>query len=89
MVPLKGIQKAHPKMANNFVHQLTNPRHREGALWTGFGQVCKIYTYTPLPNLLLYHYYVSQLFRVKYFFNSPSLLMLHHLVLDSIRMILG
>ena len=89
MVPLKGIQKAHPRMAHSCVHQLVNLRHWERVLWAGFVQVCKIYTYAPLPRILLYHYGVSQPFRVKNLFNSPSLLKFHHLVLYSIRMFLG
>ena len=75
-------------MAHRRVHQLVNSRHRERVLWTGFVQVCKIYTYAPLPHLLLYHYSVSQPFKVKNFFNSPSMLKFHHLVLDSIKVFL-
>ena len=89
MVPLKSIQKTHPRMAHSCVHQLVNPRHRERVLWAGFVQVCKIYTYTPLSRLFLYHHSVSQPFRVKNLFNSPDLLKFHHLVLYSIRMLLG
>ena len=89
MVPLKGIQKAHSRMAYNCVHQLVNLRHRERVFWACFVQVCKIYTYTSLPRLLLYHHGVGQPFRVKNLFNSPSLLKFHHLVLYNIRMFLG
>ena len=73
-------------MTHSCIHQLVNLRHRERVLWVGFVQVCKIYTYTPLPHLLLYHYGISQPFRVKNLFNSLSLLKFHHLVLYSIRM---
>ena len=76
-------------MAHSCVHQLVNPRYRERVLWAVFVQVCKIYTYTLLPRLLLNHYGVSQPFRVKNLFNSPSLLKFHHIVLYSIRMLFG
>ena len=85
MVPLKGIKKTHPRMAHSYIHQLVNPRHRERVLWASFIQVYKVYTYSPNPSLLFYHYCISQPFRVENFFNSPSLLELHHLVLDNIK----
>ena len=88
MVPLEGIQKAYLRMAYRRVHYLINPRHREGVLWTSFVQVCEVYTHPPLPILLLYYHCISQLLRVENFLNSPSLLKLHHLVFDSVRMIL-
>ena len=46
-------------MAYCCVHQLVNPRHKEGVLWASFIQVYEIYTYVPLPSLLLYHYDIS------------------------------
>ena len=52
-------------MAHRRIHQLVNLRNRERILWASFVQVCKIYTYAPLPSLLLYHYSVSQPFMVK------------------------
>ena len=88
MVPLKGIEKTHPMMAHNCIHQLVDPRHRERVLWACFIQVCKVYIYAPFHSLLFYHYCISQPFKVEDFFNSPSLLELHHLVLDSIRVFL-
>ena len=47
----------------------------------------EVHTYPPLSILLLHHHSVSQPFRVKYFFNSLSLLKFHHLVFDNIIMI--
>ena len=88
MVPLKGIEKTHPRMAHSCIHQLVNSSHRERVLWAGFIQVCKVYTYSPFPSLLFYHYCISQPFKVEDFFNSPSLLELRHLVLDNIRVFL-
>ena len=32
MVPLKGIEKTHPRMAHSCIHQLVDPRHRERVL---------------------------------------------------------
>ena len=75
-------------MAYSCIHQLVNLRHKERVLWAGFVQVCKIYAYAPLPSLLLYHYGVSQPFRVKNLFNSPSLFKFHHFILDSIKVFL-
>ena len=88
MVPLKGIEKTHPRMAHSCIHQLVDSRHRERVLWAGFIQVCKVCTYAPFPSLHFYHYCISQPFRVEDFFNNPSLLELRHLVFDSIRVFL-
>ena len=52
-------------MAHCCVHQLVNPRYREMVLWAGIVQVCKIYAYAPLPSRLVYHYGVSQPFKIK------------------------
>ena len=52
-------------MAHHCVHQLVNLRHKERVLWAGFVQVCKIYTYAPLPSLRFYHYGISQPSKVK------------------------
>ena len=75
-------------MAYSCLNQLVNPRHGERVLWADFVQVCKIYAYALLPSLLFYHYGVNQPFKVKNFFNSPSLLKFQHLILDSIRVFL-
>ena len=88
MVPLKGIEKTHPRMAHSCIHQLVDSRHRERVLWAGFIQVCKVCTYAPFPSLHFYHYCISQPFRVEDFFNNPSLLELRHLVFDSIKVFL-
>ena len=85
MVPLKGIEKTHLRMVHRCIHQLIDPRHKERVLWASFIQVCKVYTYVPFPSLLFYHYCISQSFKVKDFFDNPSLLELRHLVLDNIR----
>ena len=84
MVPLKGIKKTHLRMTYSRVHQLVNPRHRERVLRASFVQIRKINTYAPLSSLLFYHYSVSQSFRVKNLFNSPSPLKFRYLVLYSI-----
>ena len=47
-----------------------------------------LYTYPLLSIFLLHNHSVGQPFRIEYFFNSPSLLKFHHIVFDSIRMIL-
>ena len=87
MVPFKGIQEAHLRIAYSCVHLLINPRYGERVLWVGSVQVCKIYTYMPLPSLPLYHHCISQSFSVEHLLNSPSSLKFHLLVFDSVRMI--
>ena len=88
MVPLKGIQKAHPRMAYSGIHQLIYSSHKERILGASFIQICEVHTHPPLPILLLHYHCISQPVRVDNFLNSPSLLKLVHLFLDSIRMLL-
>ena len=88
MVPLKGIEKTHPRMAHHYIHQLIDSRHRERVFRASFIQVYKVYTYAPFPNLLFYHYCISQSFRIEEFFDSPNLLELCHRILDNIRVFL-
>ena len=75
-------------MAYRCVHQLINSRHEEMVFWADFFQIRKIYTYTPLPTLLLYHHCICQSFKVEHLFNSPGPLKLHHLIFDGIKIIL-
>jgi len=87
MVPLKGVQEAHSGMVYNGIHQLVYPRYRKMVLGVSFIQICEVHTYPPLPILLLHYHCIGQLLKVKHFLNSPILLKLVHLVLDSIRML--
>ena len=36
MISLKGVQKAHLRMARGCIYQLIYPRHREQIFWAGF-----------------------------------------------------
>ena len=87
VVPLKGVQKAHPKMAYSGIHQLIYLRHKERILGASFIQVCEVYTYPPLHILLFHYHHIGQPFRVEHFLNSPSLLKFVHFLIDSIRML--
>ena len=87
MVPLEGIQKAHPMMTYSDIHQLIYLRHRERILGASFVQICEIYTYSPFFTFLLYYHRVGQPVRVKHLLHSPSLLKFDHLILDNIRML--
>ena len=76
-------------MAYRCIKQLVYSRQGEGIFWTGFVQVCKVYTHPPFPTFLFYYHGVGQPFRIKYLLDSPHLLKFHHLVSDNIRMIFG
>ena len=88
VVSLKGIQKAHLRMTYSGIHQLVDPRHGEMVFRTCSVQICEVHTYPSLSFFLLHHHSIGQPFRVKHFFNCPSLLKFHHLVFDGVRMIL-
>ena len=88
MVPLKGIQKAHPGMAYSGIHQLVYLRYGKRVPRACFIQICKVHTHPPLPILLLHYHYIDQTLRVEDFLNSSRLLKLVHLLPNSIRMLL-
>ena len=76
-------------MAHGCIYQLIYLRHKEMIFWASFIQICEVYTDSPLSVLLLYHHSIGQPFRVKNLLNSPCLLKLHHLVPNSISVLLG
>ena len=76
-------------MAYCCIYQLVYPRQRERIFWTGFVQVCEIYTHLPLPIFLFHYHGVGQPLEVVHFLNSPYLLKLPYLISNSIRMIFG
>ena len=87
VVPLKSIQKAHLKMTYSGIHQLVYLRHGGRIFWAGLVWICEVHTYPPLSIFLLHNHSIDQPFRVEHFFNSPNLLKLVHLLLDSIKML--
>ena len=89
MIPLKGIQEAHPRVAHSGIHQLVYSRHGKRVFGASFIQICEVHTYPPLPILLLHYHCIGQSLRVENFLNSPNLFKLVHLLLDSIRMLFG
>ena len=89
VISLKGIQKAHPRMAYHRIYQLVYPRHRERIFRTSPVKICKVHTHSPFSCFLFYHYSVSQPLRVKHLFNSFCLLKFGHFTLDSFYMFLG
>ena len=88
MISLKGIQEAHPGMACGCVYQLIYLRHREQIFWAGFIQIYEVYTNSPFPALLLYHYSIGQPLGIKNFLDSSCFFELHHLVPNSVGMLL-
>ena len=62
IVSLESIKETHPRMTYGCIHQLIHLRKGEMIFRTGFVQVCEVYTDSPFPVLLLYHYSVSQPF---------------------------
>ena len=89
MVSLENIKETHSRMSYRCIDQLIYPRKGERILWTGFIQVCKVYTYLPLSVLLFYHHSVGQPLRVKNFLDSPCSLKFSHIVLNSFIMVFG
>ena len=87
MVPLKGVQEAHLRMAHSGINQLVYMRHRKKVFEASFIQIYEVHTYPPLPILLFHYHYIGQPLWVENFLNSPSLLKLVHLLIDSIRML--
>ena len=87
MVFLKGVQEAHLRMAYSGIYQLVYSRHRKRVLGASFIQICEVHTYPPFTTLLLHYHCVGQPLKVENFLNSPSLLKLVHLLIDSARML--
>ena len=89
VISLKGIQKAHLKMAYRCIYQLVYSRHRERVFRTSPVKICKVHTHSPFFCLLFHYHGIRQSLRVKHLFNSPCLLKFGHFTLDSFYMFLG
>ena len=59
MVPLKGVQEAHPRMAYSGIHQLVYSRYKKRVFRASFIQIREVYTYLPFPILLLHYHYIG------------------------------
>ena len=75
-------------MTYSCIHQLVNPRHREGIIWASPISICEVYTHPPFLILLLYHHGIGQPLRVENLIDSLCLFELLHLIPDGIRVIL-
>ena len=73
-------------MAYRYIHQLVYSRHREGIFWASLIQICEVYTYSPLPTLLLHYYDIGQPLGVKDLLDSLCLFELYHLFPNSVCM---
>ena len=76
-------------MAHHCIHQLIYSRHKEGIFWASFIQISEVHTHLPFSIPLFYHHIIGQPFKVEDFFDSPCLLELHHLISNSVCMLLG
>ena len=56
MIPLKGVQKAHPRVSVCGIYQLVNLRYRKRVFWACLVQIHEIYTNPPLAILLLHYH---------------------------------
>ena len=74
-------------MAYSGIHQLVYSRHGKRVLGAIFIQICEVHTYLSLLTLLLHYHCIGQSLGVENFLNSPSLLKLVHLLLDSVKML--
>ena len=59
MVPLKGVQEAHLRMAHSGINQLVYMRHGKKVFEASFIQICEVHTHLSFPILLLYYYSIG------------------------------
>ena len=75
-------------MAYGRIYQLIYLRYREWIFWAGFIQIREVYTDSPFSALFLYHYSIGQPLRLENFLDSPCFFNLHHLVPNSVSILL-